>query len=77
MQARNYEFAPALTSHRGFIHERLQTLRRERAMINSLKNINFRSTVTEFTETDDYRFPTHFIFVSIHVIKVLGFLKLL
>lgn len=46
-------------------------------MINSLKNINFRSTVTEFTETNDYRFQNHFIFISIHVIKVLRFLNFL
>jgi len=70
MQAQNYEFAPELTLN-------VCKLCGERAMINSLKNINFRSTVTEFTETNDYRFQNHFIFVSIHVIKVLRFLNFL
>ena len=69
--------APALTSHRALYSRTFENSAEERAMINSLKNINFRSTVTEITETNDYRFQNHFIFVSIHVIKVLGFLKLL
>ena len=41
IQAQNYEFAPALTSHRGFIHERLQTLRRRERWLTLLKTSIF------------------------------------